>query len=90
MDRAIVFDVDELALEELSLPAGACVAIEDSRNGLLASVAAGIATVTTPYIAGRISWPPSIPMNFLIRFAPSRIAAWRLMLRTVLRSFSAA
>jgi len=32
------------------LPAGACVAMEDSRNGLLASVAAGIATVVTPGI----------------------------------------
>ena len=33
-------DVYELALERLALPAGACVAIEDSRNGLLSAVAA--------------------------------------------------
>lgn len=41
-------DVYELALEKLDLPARACVAIEDSRNGLLSSVAAGIPTVVTP------------------------------------------
>jgi HAD superfamily hydrolase (TIGR01509 family) len=43
-------DVYELALRELGLPATACVAIEDSRNGLLSAVAAGIATVMTPGI----------------------------------------
>lgn len=43
-------DVYELALDELGLPASSCVAIEDSRNGLLSSVAAGIATVVTPGI----------------------------------------
>lgn len=43
-------DVYDLALEQLGLPAEACVAIEDSRNGLLSSVAAGIATVVTPGI----------------------------------------
>jgi HAD superfamily hydrolase (TIGR01509 family) len=43
-------DVYELALQKLGLPAAACVAIEDSRNGLLSSVAAGIATVVTPGI----------------------------------------
>lgn len=47
-------DVYELALKRLELPATSCVAIEDSRNGLLSSVAAGIATVVTPglYTAG--------------------------------------
>lgn len=34
-----------IALERLRLPAHACVAVEDSRNGLLAARAAGIATV---------------------------------------------
>ena len=43
-------DVYELALEQLALPPTACVAIEDSRNGLLSAVAAGIATVVTPGI----------------------------------------
>lgn len=48
-------DVYELALATLGLPARACVAIEDSRNGLLSSVAAGIATVVTPglYTSGQ-------------------------------------
>ncbi len=43
-------DVYELALKALGLPATACVAIEDSRNGLLSATAAGIATVVTPGI----------------------------------------
>ena len=43
-------DVFELALKKLGLPAESCVAIEDSRNGLLSSVAAGIPTVVTPGI----------------------------------------
>ena len=43
-------DIYELAVARLGLPAGACVAIEDSRNGLLSSVAAGIPTVVTPGI----------------------------------------
>lgn len=38
------------ALRLLELPADACVAIEDSRNGLLSAVGAGIATVITPGI----------------------------------------
>jgi HAD superfamily hydrolase (TIGR01509 family) len=41
-------DVYLKALEELRLPAGSCVAIEDSRNGLLSAHAAGIATIVTP------------------------------------------
>jgi beta-phosphoglucomutase-like phosphatase (HAD superfamily) len=40
-------------LEKLELDAAACVALEDSRNGLLASVAAGIPTVVTPGIYTR-------------------------------------
>ena len=43
-------DVYEQALEKLELPAHACVAIEDSRNGLLAAVGARIPTVVTPGI----------------------------------------
>jgi HAD superfamily hydrolase (TIGR01509 family) len=42
--------VYELALRKLGLPAAACVAIEDSRNGLLSAVAAGIPAVITPGI----------------------------------------
>jgi beta-phosphoglucomutase-like phosphatase (HAD superfamily) len=41
-------DVYRLALERLDLPATACVAIEDSRNGLLAAKAAGLRCVVAP------------------------------------------
>lgn len=43
-------DIYLLALEKLGLPAADCVAIEDSRNGLLSAHQAGIATVITPSI----------------------------------------
>jgi HAD superfamily hydrolase (TIGR01509 family) len=43
-------DIYLLALENLGLPAEDCVAIEDSRNGLLSAHQAGIATVITPGI----------------------------------------
>ena len=41
-------DVFNLALERLGLPAQDCIALEDSRNGLLSAHAAGIAVVVTP------------------------------------------
>ena len=37
-------------LEQLALPASACLAFEDSRNGLAAAHGAGIATIVTPGI----------------------------------------
>ena len=43
-------DVYLKTLEDLDLPAASCVAIEDSRNGLLSAVAAGITTIVTPGI----------------------------------------
>jgi HAD superfamily hydrolase (TIGR01509 family) len=43
-------DVYLLALEKLGLPAEQCLAIEDSRNGLLSSYRAGIPTIVTPGI----------------------------------------
>lgn len=46
-------DVYLRALEELDLPAGSCVALEDSRNGLLSARAAGIETIVTPSIYTR-------------------------------------
>ncbi len=46
-------DVYLQALDELELPAGSCVAIEDSRNGLLSARAAGIATIVTPCLYTR-------------------------------------
>lgn len=49
-------DVYLKTLEQLDLPAASCVAIEDSRNGLLAAVAAGIRTIVTPgiYTGGEV------------------------------------
>jgi len=41
-------DVYLRTLADLKLPAGSCVAIEDSRNGLLSARAAGIETIVTP------------------------------------------
>jgi HAD superfamily hydrolase (TIGR01509 family) len=41
-------DIYVAALTQLSLAADECIAIEDSRNGLLSAVAAGIATIITP------------------------------------------
>jgi len=43
-------DIYCLALEKLGLAAKDCVAIEDSRNGLLSSTAAGIPTIVTPSV----------------------------------------
>tara|TARA_A100001391_G_scaffold83275_1_gene54469 strand:- start:8734 stop:9462 length:729 start_codon:yes stop_codon:yes gene_type:complete len=40
-------EIYNLALETLGLPASACVVVEDSRNGLLASTGAGIPTLIT-------------------------------------------
>ena len=46
-------DVFLKALAELDLPAANCVALEDSRNGLLSAHAAGIPTIVTPGIYTR-------------------------------------
>jgi HAD superfamily hydrolase (TIGR01509 family) len=46
-------DIYEYALAELGLPPQACIAIEDSLNGLQSALAAGVATLVTvnPYTA---------------------------------------
>lgn len=41
-------DVYALALDRLGLPPRACLAFEDSRNGLLSALGAGLAVVVTP------------------------------------------
>jgi len=41
-------DVFNLALERLGLPASVCIGFEDSYNGMLSSLAAGLATVVVP------------------------------------------
>lgn len=40
-------DIYHWVLEKMALPASACLAFEDSRNGLLASLAAGLPTLVT-------------------------------------------
>jgi len=40
-------DIYEYALSELGLPAGQCIAIEDSANGLASALAAGVVTLIT-------------------------------------------
>lgn len=40
-------DIYHYALEQLGLEAGECLAFEDSRNGILSSVGAGLATIIT-------------------------------------------
>ena len=40
-------DIYHWALEQLGLPAQQCIAVEDSENGLKASLAAGLDTVVT-------------------------------------------
>lgn len=46
-------DIYLMALEELGLAASDCIAIEDSRNGLLSARQAGIPTIVTPGIYTR-------------------------------------
>lgn len=41
-------DVYLLALQRLALPAGACIALEDSRNGLMSARAAGLRCIVSP------------------------------------------
>jgi HAD superfamily hydrolase (TIGR01509 family) len=43
-------DVYILALERLGLPASACIAFEDSRNGLLAAKASGLRCIVSPSV----------------------------------------
>ncbi|MFU8835110.1 HAD family hydrolase [Roseovarius autotrophicus] len=47
-------DVYHLALDRLGLAPGACIAFEDSRNGLLSALGAGLGVIVTPsaYTAG--------------------------------------
>lgn len=43
-------DVYALALDRLGLPPRACLAFEDSRNGLISAMGAGLAVVVTPSV----------------------------------------
>jgi HAD superfamily hydrolase (TIGR01509 family) len=48
-------DIYLLALEQLGLPAGACVAFEDTENGVASATGAGIPTVVTTSLYGGAS-----------------------------------
>ncbi len=52
-------DVYLLALARLGLPAAACIAIEDTQNGLAAATRAGLRTVITPSLYGGLSFSPA-------------------------------
>ncbi|ASC71386.1 Phosphorylated carbohydrates phosphatase [Halomicronema hongdechloris C2206] len=41
-------DIYQLVLDKLALPPPACLAIEDSQQGLMAATAAGLTTLVTP------------------------------------------
>ncbi len=74
----------EIALRRLALPAEACVAFEDSRNGLLAARAAGVRTVVTPslYSAGEDfseAWLVASDLDNAIGAAPLTIEALRTL-----------
>lgn len=43
-------DVFQLAMARLDLPPRACLAFEDSRNGLISAMAAGLAVIVTPSV----------------------------------------
>lgn len=69
-------------LARLSLPAGACIAIEDSANGLKAAMAAGLATVITLNsftehhdFSGALCVLPSLAQTSLAKLTELHVAA---------------
>ena len=70
-------DVYIKALEELDLPGASCVAIEDSRNGLLSAVAAGIPTIVTPgiYTSGEVFGEAALVVDDLAALGFSEVEA---------------
>lgn len=75
-------DVYLLALERLDLPAEACIAVEDSTNGLRAARAAGLRVLVTPsgytledrfdgatWVIDDLS-PDTLPADLLAGFRP--------------------
>ncbi len=51
-------DIYHLALSRLGLPATACIALEDTQNGLTAATRAGLRTVITPSLYGGRTFSP--------------------------------
>jgi len=71
-------DIYLWALQHLGLPATACLAFEDSGNGLKASLGAGIATVVTPcdYTRGQDFSGATAILDNLEGLAITHLQAW--------------
>jgi HAD superfamily hydrolase (TIGR01509 family) len=82
-------DIYLLALERLSIEPGEAVVVEDSRNGLLAAVAAGLATVVTvngytrqqdfgeaALVVSSLGDPDGEPIEVLANRSPARPTGW--------------
>ena len=73
-------DVYLLALERLGLPAAACVAFEDSANGVNAALAAGIRTVVAP---GKYTLEESFPSETIRLGSFSEVASLSLLQQSI-------
>jgi beta-phosphoglucomutase-like phosphatase (HAD superfamily) len=71
-------DIYRWVLERLELPASACLAFEDSENGLKASLGAGLATIVTPcdYTRGQDFSGAAAVLDSLEELALSDLRAW--------------
>ena len=71
-------DIYLWVLERLGLPAAACLAFEDSENGLKASLGAGLATIVTPcdYTRGQDFGGATAILDSLEGLALPRLQAW--------------
>ncbi len=71
-------DIYLWVLERLGLPAAACLAFEDSENGLKASLGAGLATVVTPcdYTRGQDFSGAAAVLDSLEGLAMPQLQAW--------------
>ena len=82
-------DIYLLALEQLGIEPGEGIVIEDSRNGLLASAAAGLTTVVTvngytrdqdfseaALVVSALGDPDATPIEVLANRSPARPSGW--------------
>ena len=71
-------DIYRWVLERLGLPASACLAFEDSENGLKASLGAGMATIVTPcdYTRGQDFGGAAAVLDSMEGLAMPQLQAW--------------
>ncbi len=71
-------DIYRWVLDRLGLPASACLAFEDSENGLKASIGAGLATVVTPcdYTRGQDFSGATVVLDSLETAELPRLRTW--------------